>query len=78
MGRALTVFATTSFRTPEEDAELSQFATELEQSKTRIGSFHETTPFDDVDQLLRGLNRQLNMFVGTHGPGGGNPIGGPR
>ena len=78
MGKALTVIATTSFRTPEENAELIQVAADLEQSKNRIGSFHETTPFSDVDQVLQGLDQRLSMFVGTHGPGGGNPIGWPR
>jgi hypothetical protein len=78
MEEARTVFATTAFRTTEPDTEVTQLANDLSLTKKLIGSFHENSPFGDVDQSLQDLGQRLSLFVGTHGPGGGNPIGWPR
>jgi hypothetical protein len=78
LSQASQVIATVDFKDTENESSIERFVQYLNLSKAQIESLHEYSPYTVVDQSLRILDQHLRMFVGTHGPGGGNPIGWPR
>lgn len=52
-------------------------AEQLDLTQKHIGELHEYFDFNNVDVVFRNLQHQVAL-VATHGPGAGNPAGGPR